>query len=77
MEYFNKEMDTIPLEDLKSLQNERLRSVVERCYQNIPYYRELFDRNGISPKHIRTTDDLVNLPFTEKKDLRDQPPVFS
>ncbi|MBW2616053.1 MAG: phenylacetate--CoA ligase [Deltaproteobacteria bacterium] len=74
MEYFNKEMDTIPLEDLKSLQNQRLRNVVERCYQNLSYYRELFDCNGINPKHIRTTDDLVNVPFTEKKDLRDHYP---
>lgn len=70
MEYFDKEMDTISLKDLQSLQNERLRNVVERCYEDIPYYKDLFDRNGIKPKHIRTTDDLVNIPFTEKKDLR-------
>jgi phenylacetate-CoA ligase len=32
----------------------------------IPYYRDLFDRNGL-PKHIKTTDDLARVPFTEKR----------
>ncbi|RLB30695.1 MAG: phenylacetate--CoA ligase family protein, partial [Deltaproteobacteria bacterium] len=74
MEYFDKEMDTISLKALRTLQNERLRDLVQRCYDTIPYYKALFDKNGIKPKHIRTTDDLVIVPFTEKKDLRAQYP---
>ena len=70
MEYFDREMDTITLKDLQTLQNERLRDVVDRCYKEIPYYKALFDRHGIKPKHIHSADDLVNIPFTEKKDLR-------
>lgn len=74
MDYFNRELDTISLKDLQALQNERLRAVVDRCYRNVPYYRDLFDKEGLKPKHIRTTDDLVLIPFTEKKDLRAQYP---
>lgn len=70
MAYFNQEMDTIPLQALRSLQNARVQHLVERCYAHVPHYRDLFDRNGLQPKHIRTTDDLVHIPFTDKKDLR-------
>jgi len=66
----NYEMDTISSKRLREIQNERLRSLVDRCYRDVPYYRDLFDKNGIKPKHIRTTDDLILVPFTEKKDLR-------
>ena len=70
MEYFNREMDRISLKNLQSLQNERLRDLVERCYKSVPHYKALFDKNGIKPRHIRTTEDLVDIPFTEKNDLR-------
>lgn len=71
MSRFFNEFDNISLKKLHEIQNERLRALVDRCYRKIPYYRNLFDKNGIKPKHIRTTDDLPLVPFTEKKDLRD------
>jgi hypothetical protein len=64
------ELDTISPKKLREIQNERLRALIDRCYHDIPYYRDLFDKNGIKPKHIQTTDDLIHVPFTEKKDLR-------
>ena len=70
MSRFFNEFDNISLKKLHGIQNERLRALVDRCYRKIPYYRDLFDKNGIKPKHIRTTDDLTLVPFTEKKDLR-------
>jgi phenylacetate-CoA ligase len=70
MKYYNKKEETISLQALKNLQNYRLRKVVERCYNTIPYYKEVFDRVGLKPKHIKTTDDLIHVPFTEKKNLR-------
>jgi phenylacetate-CoA ligase len=71
MSYFDREMETIELEALKKLQNERLRTQIERCYRDIPYYKEVFDKHGLKPKHIRTTDDLVHAPTIEKKNLRE------
>ena len=68
---FHHKLDTISLRKLRELQNERVRILVDRCYRDVPYYRNLFDKNGIKPKHIQTTDDLALVPFTEKKDLRD------
>ncbi|MBI5439695.1 MAG: AMP-binding protein [Deltaproteobacteria bacterium] len=70
MHYFDKALDTISLRDLEALQNERLRTLVERCYRTIPYYKNLFDSVRLKPSHVRTTADLAHVPFTEKKDLR-------
>jgi phenylacetate-CoA ligase len=70
MDTYYNDMDTVHPKRLREIQNERLHTLVERCYRDIPYYRDIFDRNGIKPKHIQTTDDLVLIPFTEKKDLR-------
>lgn len=61
-------------EELKKLQAERLKKTVERVYNNVPLYRERFDEYGIKPEHIKTVDDLKNLPFTYKTDLRDTYP---
>jgi phenylacetate-CoA ligase len=72
--YFDRAMDTISLPELKALQDARLRALVERCYRTIPYYKGLFDSVGLKPKHVTSTDDLVHVPFTEKKDLREQYP---
>ncbi len=60
--------------ELKKLQAERLKKTVERVYNNVPLYRERFDEYGIKPEHIKTVDDLKNLPFTYKTDLRDTYP---
>jgi len=70
MSNFFSEFDNISPQKLREVQNERLRALIDRCYRDVPYYRDLFDKNSIKPKHIQTTEDLVRIPFTEKKDLR-------
>ncbi|MDP6439464.1 MAG: hypothetical protein QGH74_07515 [Candidatus Brocadiia bacterium] len=54
-------------------QNACLRRLVAHAYGHVPYYRRLFDRNGINPQDIRTVGDLRAIPITEKNDLRDVP----
>ncbi|MBO5300220.1 MAG: phenylacetate--CoA ligase [Clostridia bacterium] len=72
--YYNKKIETMAREDMKKLQSERLKKTVERVYNNVPLYRERFDEYGIKPEHIKSVDDLKNLPFTYKTDLRDTYP---
>jgi phenylacetate-CoA ligase len=52
---------------------ERLRRLVGHAYERVPFYRERFDRAGVTPADIRSLDDLPRLPVTEKADLIDQP----
>ena len=60
--------------ELKQVQNERLRETVERVYFNVPYYRHRMQEAGLGPENIKSIDDLSKLPFTTKNDLRDNYP---
>lgn len=57
-------------EQLLLYQNERLRRLVAHAYENVPYYRRLFDEHGVEPVRVRTVGDLAALPVTSKRDLQ-------
>ncbi|MBN2140926.1 MAG: phenylacetate--CoA ligase [Desulfovibrionaceae bacterium] len=71
---FDPEMETRPREDLEALQTKRLKALVERVYANVPFYRKKFDELGIKPNDLRGLENLKDLPFTEKQDLRNNYP---
>lgn len=71
---YNPEMECIDREELKKLQGERLRETVKLTYNNVPLFRKRMDAKGVKPEDIKTVDDIVLLPFTEKTDLRDEFP---
>lgn len=72
--YWNPTMETMPREQLRAVQDERLRDVVRRVYENVPFYRNKMQKLGITPMDIRGVCDIEVLPFTEKTDLRDNYP---
>ena len=71
---WNPMMETMPREQLRALQDERLKEVVRRVYENVPFYRHKMQEMGIAPKDIHGVEDIERLPFTEKQDLRDNYP---
>lgn len=71
---YNPAIETMPLDQLRDLQNKRLVDLVNRLYQSVPFYKERFDREGIQPTDIRGLADLHRLPFTCKDDLRNNYP---
>ena len=57
-------------QDIIDLQNRKLAKFVnEQLYPFSPYYREMFDQNGVSPQSIRSLQDLQRIPFTSKADF--------
>lgn len=72
--YYQPEIETMPLEELQKLQSERLVKQVKHVYDNVPYYRGKMDEMGIKPEDIKGIEDLHKLPFITKDDLRDQYP---
>lgn len=72
--YWDCEYETMPREQLREIQLERLKETVRRVYDKVPFYRRLFDERGIVPSDIKTLDDVKHLPFTVKQDLRDNYP---
>ncbi|HOW35652.1 MAG TPA: phenylacetate--CoA ligase [Candidatus Omnitrophota bacterium] len=71
---YNEKFECMSLEELKNVQSERLKKTVSYVYQYCPFYQKKFASHGISPKDIKTIDDIVKLPFTVKDDLRDNYP---
>ncbi len=71
---YNREAEAMPREELEKLQSERLCDMVKRVYENVPMYKERFDRLGLKPEDIKSIHDIEKLPFTEKQDLRDNYP---
>jgi phenylacetate-CoA ligase len=68
--FFNEEMETLPKQQLKALQLERLQAIVERVYTSNAFYRNLYDEAGVKPSDIRSLEDIRKLPFLEKKTVR-------
>lgn len=60
----------LPPEELEELQNERLQIIIKLAYENVPYYRIIFDERGLKPKNIQTKEDLKLLPILTKEDVR-------
>lgn len=71
---WDKEKECMEREELQQLQLERLQSTIHRVYRNVPFYRRMFDRNGIDPDSFTSLEDLSKIPFTTKKDLRENYP---
>ena len=67
-------METMPREQLRAVQDERLRDIVRRVYEHVPFYRNKMQQLGVTPSDIRGVCDITLLPFTEKQDLRDHYP---
>ncbi len=72
--YFQKEIETMPVEEIKKLQSEKLVKQVKHVYENVPYYRNLMEEKGVTPDDIKGIEDLHKLPFLSKADLRDAYP---
>lgn len=74
MKMWQKEIETMPREELKKLQGERLCRQVKRMYERVELFRKRMDEAGLKPEDIRGVEDLKLLPFSYKQDLRDYYP---
>ena len=73
--YWDKVHETMPRDELRSLQLRRLQAKVREVYEKVPFYREAFQMRGLTPESVRSLDDLAKLPFTTKQDFRDNYPL--
>ena len=71
---WNPTKECMSREQMRELQGKRLHKIVEYVYHNVPFYRNKLQEMDLSPSDIRSIDDIVKLPFTTKKDLRDNYP---
>lgn len=67
---YSQEYETMDRADLEQLQVERLQATLNRVYRNVSFYRNLYDEKGVEITNIKSLDNLRDLPFTTKDDLR-------
>lgn len=72
--YFQPEIETMPVEQIKAEQSKKLVAQVKNVWDNVPYYRKKMEEKGVTPDDIKGIEDLHKLPFLTKDDLRDAYP---
>ncbi len=60
--------------EIEQIQLERLKETVKLNYEKVAPYKAKMDEIGLKPEDIKSLEDLKKLPFTNKKDLRDNYP---
>lgn len=74
MSIYNREVETMPREELEQLQIERLQSILNRVFRHVAFYQQRFGSCGLEPGDLCRLESLAELPFTTKADLREAYP---
>ncbi|MDA3889303.1 MAG: phenylacetate--CoA ligase [Allgaiera sp.] len=74
-----KKGDLDPIEvasrdEISALQLQRMKWSLRHAYDNVPFYKQSFDKAGVHPDDLHSLADLAKFPFTVKQDLRDNYP---
>ena len=66
---WNQEMECADRETMRAVQLEKLKKTVKHGYENVPHYKEAFDKAGVKPEDIQTLEDITKLPLITKEDI--------
>ncbi len=70
--YYDPEIQTLPPNKIRELQNARLKRQIERIWdQPIPFFRRKLEQCGLRSGDTITVEDLDRVPTTLKADLRE------
>ncbi len=72
--FYQPEAETMPVNEIKKLQEYKLIRQVRYVYEHVEYYRNLMDEKGVKPEDITCLADISKLPFLSKADLREAYP---
>lgn len=56
---------------IKDYQLMQLHKIINHAYNNVPYYKKVFDERGLKPEDISDFDDLKKLPYLTKDIIRE------
>ena len=75
MMFWNEKIETMPVEEYRKVQLDKLQKLVAMLYEKNEYYRDKMVAKGVKPEDIKTLEDIRKLPFMYKQDLRDWYPT--
>lgn len=65
--FWNEQIEKMPVDQLKALQLERLKSIVKKVFDSSEFYRSFYGETGIKPAAIKSLEDIQKLPFLDLK----------
>jgi phenylacetate-CoA ligase len=57
-------------DELQHVAWQKLKRLLDHAYENVPFYRQRFQRMGITPQGIQTREDFSQFPLLSKHDIR-------
>ncbi|MBU3159852.1 AMP-binding protein [Clostridium frigoris] len=69
---FLKTKEFLSESEQANITNQNFVELINYCYQNVPYYHELFDNNGLKVDTFKTVSDIKRIPFLTKEILRER-----
>ena len=73
--YWNQEIECMPKAEMKKMQLQSIRRLVENLYSFNRFYHDRMKEHNVLPGDIQSLDDVSKLPFMYKQDLRDNYPT--
>jgi phenylacetate-CoA ligase len=68
---FVDESERWSMERLEAYQLGKIQALLHHAYDNVPYYRRVFDDLSMKPDDVKHLDDLRHLPTIGKRELQD------
>ena len=69
--YWDRELETMPLDQLREMQWEKLKRQLRYLFDCSAFYQAKFDVSGLEFGDIKGFDDFSKIPFTIKQETRD------
>ena len=67
---WNPEKELMSRSETRALQLVKLKSLLNRVYEQSPYYRDKFDRAGVNPQNLKSLEHYQEYPFFDKDEER-------
>ncbi len=78
--FWDEKRETLPWAERQHVILERLQAQLRYVYEELPFYRRLYDEHGFKPRNVRSLDDFTaKVPIVTKQMLRDDQakhPIF-
>jgi len=59
-----------PRHQIRQFQWEKIRKLLNHAYENVPYYRKIFDEYGVKPTRLNDFNDLKRIPILTKETIK-------
>ena len=69
--YWNPILETLSQEKIRQLQLKKFKRIFKWAYEHSKFHRRLYDAAGLTPRDIRTFEDIRQVPKVEKSMMRD------